>query len=82
MRSGVRQHLAGIVINEQPNIFRADFDLLKAILTNCVRLGPETQNRAAHPAFRSHLEGRIAFVEMVNPAKGRRLRTIFDQIRW
>ena len=64
------------------NVIRADFDLLKATLTNCVRSGPEIQNREAHPDFRAHLDGRVGFVEMINPAKGRRLRAIFDRIAW
>jgi len=82
MRQGVRQHLAGLVANQHANIMRPDFDRLKAILTNCVRHGPESQNRDAHPRFRSHLEGRLSFVEMINPKKANRLRRIFDQIRW
>ncbi len=82
MRQGVRQHLAGLVANRCVNVIRADFDRLKATLTNCVRLGPESQNRDAHSAFRSHLEGRVAFVEMINPAKGRRLRAILERIQW
>lgn len=82
MRQGVRQHLAGLVINEHANVVRADFDRLKAILTNCVRHGAESQNRDGHPAFRLHLEGRVGFVAMVNPAKGARLRRIFEQLRW
>jgi len=82
MRRGVRQYLAGLVANERINVIRADFDRLKAALTNCVRSGPETQNLDAHPSFRSNLEGRVAFVEMINPARGKRLRAIFDQIEW
>lgn len=82
MRQGVRQYLAGLVINERVNTVRADFDRLKATLTNCVRHGAESQNREGHPAFRIHLAGKISFVEMVNPAKGARLRKIFDQIEW
>jgi len=82
MRQGVRQHLAGLVTNEKLNVVRADFDKLKAILTNCVRHGAESQNREGHPAFRQHLDGRIGFVEMVNWAKGARLRRIFEQIEW
>jgi RNA-directed DNA polymerase len=82
MRQGVRQHLAGVVLNQRVNLMRRDFDRLKATLTNCVRLGPKSQNRETHPNFRSHLEGRLAFVEMINPAKAKRLRTIFDQIHW
>jgi hypothetical protein len=82
MRRGVRQYLAGIVTNEHVNIVRADFDRLKATLTNCVRHGPQTQNRDGLPAFRSHLEGRVAFVEMINAQKGARLRRIFEKIEW
>ena len=82
MRQGVQQRLAGIVTNHHPNVLRKDFDRLKAILTNCVRSGAETQNREAHPDFRSHLEGRISFVEMINPKKAKRLRKIFEQIAW
>lgn len=82
MRPGVRQYLAGLVANRHMNVRRSDFDNLKAILTNCVRLGPESQNRDAHPHYQLHLQGRVTFVEMVNPAKGARLRRIFEQVRW
>jgi RNA-directed DNA polymerase len=82
MRQGVRQHLAGLVTNQRMNVARADFDRLKATLTNCVRLGPGSQNREGRPRFRSHVEARVAFVESINPGKGKRLRTILDQIQW
>jgi RNA-directed DNA polymerase len=82
MRKGVRQYLAGVVANQRLNIPRPDYDRLKAILTNCIRLGPESQNREAHPDFRAHLQGRISFVVMMNPKRGARLRSLFDQISW
>ncbi len=82
MRQGVRQRLAGLAVNEKINVIRADFDLLKATLTNCVRFGPENQNREAHPAFRAHLEGRVGFVESINPDRGRKLRAILERIVW
>lgn len=82
MRQGVRQHLAGLVVNQGINVRRSDFDRLKATLTNCVRHGPESQNREARPQFRPHLEGRIGFVEMINPSRGKRLRDIFERIQW
>jgi hypothetical protein len=82
MRQSVRQHLAGLVTNQRLNVRRSDFDLLKAILTNCVRHGPDSQNREAHAHFREHLAGRIGFVKSINTEKGRRLRAIFDQIDW
>ena len=82
MRQSVRQHLGGIVTNQRLNVRRSDFDLLKAVLTNCARHGPATQNREAHPHFREHLAGRIGFMESIHVEKGRRLRAIFDQIAW
>jgi RNA-directed DNA polymerase len=82
MRQGVRQRLAGLAANEKVNVIRADFDLLKAILTNCVRTGPAIQNRSNHPAFRAHLEGRVGFVASINAAKGLRLRRILERIAW
>ena len=82
MRRGVRQHLGGLVTNQKMNVERRDFDRLKAVLTNCVRHGSESQNRDGRPHFREHLEGRVSFVEMVNPAKGRRLREILHKIQW
>lgn len=80
MRQGVRQRLAGLVANERFNVMRIDFDRLKATLHNCVRFGPASQNRSAHPHFREHLEGQIAWVEFVNPSKGRRLRAILTRL--
>jgi RNA-directed DNA polymerase len=82
MRRGVRQYLAGIVANEHLNVIRRDYDLLKAILTNCVRSGPKAQNREGHPNFRLHLEGRVSFVEMINPRRGVKLRNLLDKVRW
>jgi RNA-directed DNA polymerase len=82
MRQGVRQYLAGLVANRHLNMIRTDYDRLKATLTNCVRLGAESQNRAGHPEFWLHLEGHVAFVEMINPARGKRLRAIYQQIQW
>jgi RNA-directed DNA polymerase len=82
MRQGVRQYLAGTVVNQRLNIPRADYDLLKATLTNCLRHGSASQNREGHPAFRSRLEGRISFVHMVNPAKAKRLRALFEKTDW
>ena len=82
MRQGVRQQLAGLVANERVNVRRRDFDQLKATLTNCVRLGPVSQNREGHADFRAHLDGRVGFVEMINLEKAKRLRLIFDQIEW
>jgi RNA-directed DNA polymerase len=82
MRRAVRQQLAGVVVNAHPNVSRDEYDRLKAILTNCVRHGPTSQNRAHHADFRGHLLGRIAYVAMLNPTRAIKLREIFRKIRW
>jgi RNA-directed DNA polymerase len=82
MRQGVAQRAAGLTLNEKVNISRKEFDRLKAILTNCVRNGPEKVNREGHANFRSHLEGRISHVAMVNAARGAKLRGIFEKTLW
>jgi len=82
MRPGVSQRLVGLVTNQRLNIPRGEFDRLKATLTNCIRHGWQSQNRDAHKEFRSHLAGKISFVESIHPAKGLRLRNLFERITW
>jgi RNA-directed DNA polymerase len=82
MRQGVRQHLTGVVTNQRLNIMRADYDLLKAVLFNCVRHGRESQNRDGHARFRAHLDWRVGFVGSIHSEKGRRLRALFERIQW
>ncbi len=82
MRQGVRQSVAGVVVNDRPNVARVEFDRLKAILHNCRTHGSATQNRAGHRDFRAHLAGRVAHVGMLNPDRGRRLREMLEAIDW
>jgi RNA-directed DNA polymerase len=82
MRRGRRQQLCGLVINDRPNLPREEVDNLRALLFNAGRFGPDSQNRQQHPAFRSHLEGRIAWVASIDPARARRLQVLFEKIPW
>lgn len=82
MKQAARQRVAGIIVNQRLNISRKDFDRLKAVLTNCVRHGPSSQNHDAHDHFRSHLEGRVSFVEQIHPERGGRLRALLKRIDW
>ena len=67
MRQGVRQQLAGVVVNQKVNLRRRDLELLEAILTNCVRLGPESQNRDEGARISARTwKGESASCEMVN----------------
>jgi hypothetical protein len=80
--AGRPQKLTGLLVNRHPNLPRAEYDRLKAILTNCRRHGPTSQNRDHHPDFRAHLQGRLAWLRQVNPAKGEKLLALFQQIDW
>ncbi len=82
MREGTRQKVTGVVVNHHPNIARDEYDKLKAMLTNCVRHGPDSQNRANHPNFRAYLAGRISFVKMVNANRAMKLQRISESIVW
>lgn len=77
-----QQTVTGVVVNVKPNVARTEFDLLKAILTNCVRHGSQSQNRDRHRDFRAHLIGRVAHVTQLNAARGAKLKAIFDRITW
>jgi RNA-directed DNA polymerase len=81
-RQGARQKLAGVVVNRQPGVTREDRELLEAILFNCVRYGPSSQNRKGLPDFRSHLQGRVSHVRMVNSGHAERLHQLFEAIDW
>ncbi|MGH2894403.1 MAG: reverse transcriptase family protein, partial [Solirubrobacteraceae bacterium] len=74
-----RQSVCGIVVNAAPNVPRAEYDRLKAILHNAARQGPASQGVAAD---RAHLEGRIAWVASLNPARGEKLKRRFAAIDW
>lgn len=80
--SSQRQTVTGVVVNERLNCDRREYDVMKAILFNCVRHGPASQNRDNRRNFRSHLEGRIGHVAHLNPARGAKLRALFAQIQW
>lgn len=82
MTASGRQRITGVVVNEKLSAPRAEVERLRAVLHNCVRRGPATQNRDGHHDYRSHLRGRVAWIASLDPAKGARLRTIFEQIRW
>jgi RNA-directed DNA polymerase len=82
MPRSTRQQLCGVVVNEHPNAPRREYDLLKAIIHDATRNGPTAANRAGQPDFRAHLLGRVAWVEQLNPPRGRRLRERFAAIEW
>ena len=83
MYASSTQRVTGVVVNQHVNAAREEYDALKATLHNCrTSSDPATQNREGHPDFKAHLDGRINWVEQLNPHRGLKLRLTFDQIKW
>ncbi|MFW5447757.1 MAG: reverse transcriptase family protein [Methylophagaceae bacterium] len=82
MHQGVSQKLTGMTLNKFANFPRKDYDKLKAILHNCVKFGHQSQNRNKLPNFKSHLQGKIAYVRSLNPEKADKLEMTFSKINW
>jgi RNA-directed DNA polymerase len=82
MTASARQRITGIVVNDKLSAPRTEIERLRAILHNCRRHGPATQNRDGHADFRAHLRGRVAWIRSLDPRKGARLHDMFEQIRW
>ncbi|MDR1351159.1 MAG: reverse transcriptase family protein [Zoogloeaceae bacterium] len=80
--SGTSQRITGLVVNQHPNPPRREYDILKAILTNCRRYGATSQNRRGLPDFQAHLSGRIGWFRQIHPQHGARLLALFGQIDW
>jgi RNA-directed DNA polymerase len=76
--------VTGIVVNAHPNLARDEYDRLRATLHRLSLDGPD----AVHPPppagldLRAHLNGRIAWVESLNPRRGAKLRRLGDAIDW
>lgn len=81
-RSGQRHEVTGVVTNETLGVPRAYHDQLRAVLHDAARNGPKVANRQQRPDFRAHLDGRVGWVESVNPFRRKRLRAQFDLISW
>jgi RNA-directed DNA polymerase len=79
-RRGGRQIVTGIVVNERLSVPREEIRRLRAILHNAKRTGLAAQNREGHPAFEAHLRGKIAYVSMIDPTRGARLRAELETL--
>jgi RNA-directed DNA polymerase len=80
MRRGRRQEVTGVVVNDRPTIPREELRELRAILHNAMRQGLEAQNRKSHPRFIEHLQGRVAYVAMVDPVRGEKLKQALARV--
>ena len=79
-RRNSAQTVTGIVVNKRLGVPRRLARRIRAILHRAAGEGIEAQNRHNHPHFDAWLTGMIAYITMVNPDQGRRLRTAYEAL--
>jgi len=79
-RRGGRQEVTGIVVNDKPGIAREEVRRLRAILHAAKTTGLAAQNREGRENFEAWVRGKIAYVAMVDRAKGGALLAALAQI--
>ncbi|MFF1551180.1 reverse transcriptase family protein [Rhodococcus erythropolis] len=82
MRPHRRQHLTGLVINDQPSYPRDDYDRLRALLHNAANTSAQEQNRAGVEHFRAHIYGRIAHIGGTSTTRRRTLLRLAERVDW
>ena len=76
MRSGSRQEVTGLTVNQGARVGRTERRQLRAILHNCARDGLQSQNRDGRDNYAAYLRGRVAFVCMVEPQQAAHWQTL------
>lgn len=79
-RPETRQTVTGLVVNAKPAVPRDVVRRVRAILHGAKREGLAAQNREKHPHFEGWVEGMIAYISMVKPEEGAKLRAAFESL--
>lgn len=79
-RRNTAQIVTGVVVNEKPSTSRAERRKLRAILHHARFEGLEKQNRIGHANYVAWLKGHVAYVSMVNPEQGQKLKVRLDAL--
>lgn len=82
MRAHEQQQLTGLIVNDHVQSPRQGYDELRALLYNCVRFGPPSQNRDHVADFHAHLLGRIGAMGRYSESRAARLHALFERIEW
>ena len=80
MRAHEQQRVTGVVVNARPNISRAQFDELKALLHRCRQKETLSQSTGPLADFRATLQGRISWVAQLSASRGAKLQREFDAL--
>jgi retron-type reverse transcriptase len=79
-RRNTTQEVTGLVVNDKVGVGRKTVRRLRAILHRARAEGLDKQNREGRPNFRAWLQGMIAYVHMVRPDVGARLKSELDAL--
>ncbi len=80
MRRGRTMEVTGVIVNDKASVDRELLRRLRAILHRAKSEGLDAQNREKLPHFRAWLQGMIAFVSMIRPDAGAKLKAAFDAL--
>ena len=80
-RRGRRQDVTGVVVNDKLGAPRDEVRRLRAILHNAEKTGLAAQNREGRPHFEAWLRGKIGYVMMIDPVKGKALSAALERCR-
>lgn len=75
-----RQTVTGLVVNVAPAVPREMVRRIRAILHRAKREGLAAQNRENRPHFRAWLDGMIAYISMVKPEAGAKLKAELEAL--
>ncbi|MBP6842400.1 MAG: RNA-directed DNA polymerase, partial [Kofleriaceae bacterium] len=80
VQRGGRHTVTGLVVNDRLAVPREQVRRVRAILHGARTTGLAAQNRAGHPDFRAWLQGTIAYIHMVDPARGAAFQAQLDAL--
>jgi len=81
LRRNAAQVVTGLVVNENPHVNRKVIRKLRAILYKARTEGLSKQNRENRPNFRQWMEGMTAYICMIQPLIGTKLRNELSSVR-
>jgi hypothetical protein len=79
-RSGGRQTVTGIVVNDRLGVPREEVRRLRSILHHAETTGLAAQNRESVPHFEAHLRGRLAYLHMIDPERAAPMLARFEAL--
>ncbi len=80
-RAARRQDVTGVVVNDKPSLPREELRRLRAVLHGARATGLSAQNRESRPDFEAWIAGKIAYVHMIDPEKGDKLKRELEALR-